>query len=218
MCANYNRKDRFYEKAKSEGYLSRAAYKLLELDKKYGLLKTSFKVLDLGCWPGSWMQVASEKVKDKGIVVGIDLVKVEHSFNSNVTFIQGDVTDEEVLNNALEKLHITSLSIVSPSANSTSTLKFDIVISDMSPKLTGIPEADSAQTVHCAELALNASKRTLKHGGNLIIKLFKSQDSEDFIKQARPNFDKIQRASLESTRTTSNEFYFVGLGYKNIKL
>lgn len=214
MCANYNRKDRFYEKAKCEGYLSRAAYKLLELDKKYGLLKTSFKVLDLGCWPGSWMQVASEKVKDKGIVVGIDLVKVEHSFNSNVTFIQGDVTDEEVLDTALAKLQVIGTSAV----NNIGTLKFDIVISDMSPKLTGIPEADSAQTVHCAELALNASKRTLKHGGNLIIKLFKSQDSEDFIKQARPNFDKIQRASLESTRTTSNEFYFVGLGYKNIKL
>lgn len=215
MCAQYNRKDKLYERAKTEGYLSRAAYKLIELDTKYGILKKGQRVLDLGCWPGSWLQVVSEKISNNGLVVGIDLVSLEQSFNSNVRLITGDVGDSEVI---VQALNIINKAVDHKESVSThhklDVVKFDVVLSDMSPKLTGIVEADIAQTVNCAELALNTAKTAMKKGGILIIKMFKSQDSEDFIKRTKKNFDKIQRCGLESTRITSNEFYFVGFGFR----
>ena len=198
MSGKYNRKDHFYQKAKEEGFKSRAAFKLIELDKKYHLLVPGYKVADLGAWPGGWLQVASERVGAIGIVVGIDLVKIDDLERSNVKTIQGDVRDEAILKSAQEL----------------AGGQFDIVLSDMSPKLTGIPEADSVGAVACAELALYAAKLLLKKQGNLVIKVFKNNETEIFVKTCRPLFNKVVRSELDSTRKTSNEFYLICQGLK----
>lgn len=184
--------------AKSDGYRSRAAYKLIELDEKYGLLKPGSKVLDLGSWPGGWVQVAASRVGPSGLVVGIDLVQVEEMGSSNVHLLTGDARDESFIATAIEK------------AGS----RFDILISDMSPKLTGIKEADQAGTVACAELALWVAGQVVRPGGNFVAKVFKGGDTDAFVKAARPLFNKLARVELDSTRKTSNEFYVIGLGLK----
>jgi len=198
MSSGYNRKDRFYHQAKSAGYRSRAAYKLIEIDQKYGLLKPGGKVLDLGSWPGGWVQVAAERVGPAGLVVGIDLVQVEEVGYDNVHLLTGDARDESFIATVLAK----------------AGGPFDVVISDMSPKLTGIKEADQAGTVACAELALWLTGQVVRPGGSFVAKVFKGGDTDAFVKAARPLFNKLARVELDSTRKTSNEFYVIGLGLK----
>lgn len=197
----YNRKDSLHQKAKAEGYRSRAAYKLIELNKKYNLLKSGQSVLDLGCWPGGWMQVASKIVGSKGLVVGIDLADQEPLNLTNTHFLLGDACDEEILAQAFSLL---------PDKDS----KFDLVISDMSPKLTGIREVDQAGTSRVIELALYVADNALKIGGSVIMKGFPGNDTELAIKSARKKFNKIIRTIPDATRKTSNEFYIIGVGYK----
>ena len=197
MSKEYERKDHLYLKAKEEGYRSRAAYKLIELDKRFGLLKHGSRVVDLGAWPGGWLQVAAKKVGNSGLVVGIDLQKIEDLGKNNVKLITGDARDEENIQ-AMQSL---------------AGGKFDLVLSDMSPKLSGVREVDSAASVGCAELALFIAQQLVKTGGNLVIKLFKSNDSEMFVKSMRPMFNKVKRVELDATRSSSNEFYVLGLGF-----
>lgn len=199
MSGSYNRKDHLYHKAKSDGYRSRAAYKLEELNKRYGILKHGFKVLDLGAWPGGWMQIASRHVGYLGKVVGIDLAEIEAFDGTNIKVITGDVRDEENLSAALEW----------------AGGRFDVVISDMSPKLSGIKEADRYGAVACAELAIWAAHHTLRSGGNVVIKVFKGNETEEFVKSIRPLFNKVARVELDSTRKTSNEFYIAAFGFKS---
>jgi len=197
MSKSYNRKDRYYEKAKEEGYRSRAAFKLVELNQRLKLIKRNFKVLDLGCWPGSWLQVISNLIGPSGVVVGIDLTRIEPLSEANVHFIKGNAADSKIIEEAISFIGC----------------KFNIVLSDMSPKLTGISELDGAQCAACAFLALESARLALEKQGHLVIKLFKSQDAEEFIKAARKYFIKVQRCALETTRNTSNEFYFCGSGF-----
>ncbi|MCB0318672.1 MAG: RlmE family RNA methyltransferase [Bdellovibrionales bacterium] len=196
--ANYNRKDHLYKQAKADGYRSRAAFKLLELNQKYKFLTRGAKVFDLGSWPGGWIQVAKEKVGAKGLVVGIDLQELEPFSDSNVKLIHGDIRDEECLQAAKELAEGD----------------FDVVISDMSAKLTGIKTADQAASVGLAELGLWVSQQLLKPGGVYVAKVFKGGEVEEFVKTLRPIFDKVQRTELKSTRKTSKEFYIVGIGIK----
>jgi 23S rRNA (uridine2552-2'-O)-methyltransferase len=198
MPHNYDRKDHFYEKAKAEGYQSRASYKLIELDKRFRLFRPGMKVLDLGCWPGGWLQVASEKVGGSGLAVGVDLVEIEELGLSNVRFIRGDARDEDV-QSALQE---------------SGGGKFDLVLSDMSPKLSGVKEMDAAATVACAELAHFLAESLLKPGGSLVIKMFKNSESDGFVKNVRKDFMKVSRVELDATRKSSNEFYFVGVDFQ----
>lgn len=199
MSSKYNRKDHLYQKAKDEGYRSRAAYKLLEIQKSYGLIRSGDKVLDVGAWPGGWCQVALEIVGRSGEVVGIDLVELDPIDDPRFRSITGDARDIEELYPGGEPI-------------------FDSVISDMSPKLTGIKEADQAGTVACAELALWVATKVLKENGSFVVKVFKGGQVEGFVKTARPLFNKLVRTELKSTRNTSNEFYILGLGFKRAAL
>lgn len=194
----YDRKDHLYEKAKSEGYASRAAYKLKELQQKFKFIKQGGRVLDLGCWPGGWLQVASEITGNTGVVVGLDLVAVEISLPSYVFTFQGDIRDDEVLTKAITQLGGEA----------------DCVISDMSPKLSGIPEVDRAASKGLNQMAFYAASKTLRAGGFFVVKVFKSNEAETFIKEIRPKFEAVKRSELDSTRATSNEFYVVGINYK----
>jgi 23S rRNA (uridine2552-2'-O)-methyltransferase len=195
VSSKYNRKDHLYQKAKEAGYRSRAAYKLKEIQAAYKIIQNGGSVLDVGAWPGGWCQVALEYVGPAGAVWGIDLVAVDPIDDPRCHLITGDARDLGEL--------------LPPS-----TPRFDCVISDMSPKLTGIREADQAGIVACAELALWAAQEFLKQGGNFVVKVFKGNEVEKFVKSARPMFNKLVRSELDSTRNTSNEFYVIGLGFK----
>ena len=197
--AQFQRKDRLYEQAKEDGFRSRASYKLIELDQRYHLLQPGAKVLDLGCWPGGWLEVASDRVGTHGCVVGIDLVELSDLGKDNVKLIAGDAAEDRCISAARQ---------IAGSA-------FDLILSDMSPKLTGIKEVDRAGSLGCAELALWVAHQLLRQKGNFVTKVFKSNEAEQFVKGLRQYFDRVERRELESTRRSSNEYYVVGLGIKN---
>ena len=193
--SEYNRKDHLYQKAKEEGYRSRAAYKLIEVQDAYKIIKSGNSVIDVGAWPGGWTQVSLNYVGDSGSVTAIDLQALDPIDDPRCKLIAGDARDlEQILG--------------------TNEPSFDVVVSDMSAKLTGIKEADQAAAVGCAELALYVAQQNLKQGGNFLVKVFKGGDVEGFVKSTRPMFNKLLRSELKSTRNTSNEFYVIGLGFK----
>jgi 23S rRNA (uridine2552-2'-O)-methyltransferase len=197
--AEYDRKDSFYQKAKEDGYRSRAAYKLIEIDDRYRILPPDACVLDLGAWPGGWTQVIMNRLGPNGRIVAIDLTELDSIGDPRLTVIHGDAREISHLTNALQ-------SIGRPA--------FSVIVSDMSAKLTGIKEADQMASVGCGELALWVAGEVLAPGGTLVMKLFKGGDVEQFVKGARRMFNRLVRAELKSTRQTSNEFYVIGTGFR----
>lgn len=196
--SEYNRKDYLYKRAKDEGFRSRAAYKLREINDKYRIISSDSLVLDLGAWPGGWLQYISTVLGPKGKAVGIDLQKIDDLADERISCIQGDIRDENVLNEA----------------KAISGSYFTVVVSDMSPKLSGIKEADQAACVGLAESALEISRQMLKPGGSFICKVFKGAETDNFVKTCRLKFQKVIRSELDATRKTSNEFYIIGTGFK----
>lgn len=197
----YNRKDSYYQRAKEAGYRSRAAYKLIELDDKYKFLKPGFKILDLGSWPGGWLQVAAQRIGVAGRAIGIDLKELEDLELPNVDVLVGNSADRDLLAKVVSMLGS----------------KADLVLSDMAPKLSGIKESDSALSIECGRVALEACKAVLRDGGNLVLKVFKSEDTEKFCKvELKSFFRSIIRKELKSSRNTSDEFYLIGLGFASV--
>ncbi len=201
MSGTYNRKDTLYQQAKENGYRSRAAYKLLELDKKYKLLTSGAAVVDLGCFPGGWLQVAAEKLGASGKVVGVDLVSVEKlpalPGKSEPVILQGDFLSPQT-----QEAITTALGT-----------KADVVLSDMSPKLSGIRFRDVAAATALVEQGFLFCSSILKQGGVYVAKVFPGNDTDDLVKRIRPSFEKVQREQLRSSRKTSNEFYLLCRGY-----
>lgn len=204
MSSQYNRKDHFYLRAKDEGYRSRAAYKLIELNQKYKLLRPGMRVVDLGAFPGGWMQVALSCVGVRGLVAGVDvkpiapLAVVVNGKDLSPHVIQGDFTEEEIK----QQLRAT----LGGSA--------DVVLSDMSPSLTGLRFGD---TVRCAELvraALLFAREVLVPGGAIILKAFPGHEVDVEIKEFSKDYAQAGRTRLKSTRTSSDELYFIGRGFQ----
>lgn len=194
--SSYNRKDRYYQKAKDEGYVARSAYKIKELDKRFGIFKPDTKLVDLGCAPGGWLQIACEALKNKSArIVGIDLEKITLPLPDFVTTIQGDFLEETNQQKILETL----------------AGKVDWVISDLSPHLTGIKFSDLASSMNLAEVAFSFSQKILKPGGSLIIKIFPGPEFALFKKKLKIHFKRVEEIILDSTRKTSNEVYVVGI-------
>ena len=196
--AQYNRKDQLHQKAKDEGYRSRAAYKLVEIQKRFKLMRPGATVLDLGCWPGGWLQVAASEVGPQGKVIGIDLVDVDPLPFSNIKIYKGDAESEQI-HDAVAK---------------ESNGAVDVIISDMSPKLTGIRDQDEMGSLRCGHLALTTAKKFLKKGGSLVMKLFPGNDIESFLKkEVKPLFGQISRTELEASRSSSKEFYIIAKSF-----
>ncbi len=194
MSKGYNKKDFYHRKAKSEGFLARSAYKLQELQKKFSLIKPGYHVLDLGCAPGAWVQVALPLVGIEGKVVGVDLEKIEKSTipSSNFRFIHGDA-----FKIAAEDL---------PEA------PFDLVLSDMAPKTSGIRVRDQALSAALCLHALEAARRWLRPGGALVVKLFEGEDAENVAKEIALCFSQLKHFRPDSTRSESKEIYLVASG------
>jgi 23S rRNA (uridine2552-2'-O)-methyltransferase len=189
--------DPYVQKAKAEGYRSRAAYKLLELDKKDRLLAPGRLVVDLGAAPGSWSQVVVAKLGARGRVVAVDILPMEPL--PGVHFIQGDFREQEVLDALLLALGRS---------------KADLVISDLAPNISGIAVSDQARAMHLAELALEFARQCLKPGGSLVVKVFQGAGFTEFLGAMRKAFATVGSRKPEASRGRSSEMYLLGKGLK----
>lgn len=189
-------KDPYVKQARAAGYRARAAFKLLELDQKDRLLKPGLKVVDLGAAPGSWAQVAAEKVGDAGRVVALDILPMDPL--PGVEVLQGDFREQEVLDQLEARVGE----------------KVDLVLSDMAPNLSGIQTADQARSMHLAELALDFAREWLAPNGRFVVKLFQGEGFDDFVREARATFKAVRIRKPKSSRRESREVYLVGDGLK----
>lgn len=191
----YNPKDHYFKKAKEQNFAARSVFKLEEIDQKYKLFKQGQTVLDLGCSPGSWSQYASQKVGSGGRVLGVDLSPVTVSLK-NATFIQADLRDLN-LENVFQEHGFNP--------------PFDMVISDMAPKTTGIRFTDQARSMELCELALDVAKRFLKQDGHFVCKLFHSDDFTKLRDLIKKEFSKAEAIKPDSTRKISKEIFLIGI-------
>ncbi|MBI1174710.1 MAG: 23S rRNA methyltransferase [Sideroxydans sp.] len=183
--------DPFVQRAQKEGYRSRAAYKLLEVDERDHLLKPGKVVVDLGATPGGWSQVAAEKGCK---VIALDLLPLQPL--AGVEFIQGDFREEEVLLQLERRL---------------AGKQIDLVISDMAPNISGIGMSDQARAMHLAELALDFSAQHLKPGGGFLVKVFQGAGFEEYFRSMRVHFARVVTRKPKASRDRSSELYLLGL-------
>jgi len=189
--------DPFVKQAQIDGYRSRSAYKLIELDERDRLMRPGMKVLDLGSAPGGWSQVAAKAVGAKGRVLATDILPMDPI--RNVDFIQGDFTSDTVVEQIKTWL---------------GDGKFDLVISDIAPNLSGIDSADQARSIYFLELALDAVRLMLKPGANFVAKMFQGQGSDEYVKELRKHFGKISIRKPKASRPESREVYIVAKEFK----
>jgi 23S rRNA (uridine2552-2'-O)-methyltransferase len=194
----YERKDKLYKKAKSEGYRSRAAYKLLELNNEFHFVKHGDRIVDLGAWPGGWVQVASQLVGEAGKILGVDLVALDPLPSRNVILLQGDATLPTVQEQIL-------VALGGPA---------DVVLSDMAPKLSGIREADEARSVELCHAALTCARTFLRPGGTLVLKLFTNSEQKQLLTELRAHFATVKTTRPNATRKGSAETYAVATGMR----
>ena len=189
--------DPFVKKAQLDGYRSRSAYKLIELNEKDRLIRPGMRIMDLGSAPGGWSQVAGKLVGAKGRVLATDILPMEPI--KNVDFIQGDFTEEAVVTQLLEWL---------------GGGRFDLIISDIAPNITGIDSADQASSMYFLELALDTVRQTLKPGATFVAKMFQGSGSDDYVKDLRTSFEKVLIRKPAASRAQSREVYIIAKGLR----
>ncbi len=199
------RKDHFYKKAKAQNFRSRAAFKLQQMCERYRIIKEGDIIIDLGANPGGWCQVAKELVGEEGLVIGVDLKPIEPI--KGVHLIKGNAKSERVkraINEILEK-------------EREKNIKVNVVISDMSPKISGNYHMDHAVSVGLAELSLSFAEEYLRPGGGYVVKVFDGDMTHDFFhKEIRTRFRMAKRHSPIASRSSSSEIYIIALGYKGL--
>lgn len=188
-----NRHDSLYRRAKSEGFAARSVYKLEEIDRRLGLIHPGDRVLDLGCWPGSWLQYLEKKVGPLGRIVGVDRKPPERSFGSHVRIEVGDVLvmDSHRLLGDLES--------------------YDVVLSDLAPATTGVRLRDQALSAELLSRALQLAEAVLRRGGHFVGKVFSSPDVAELRSRMSPMFDQVKELHPEGSRKGSSEVYLAGL-------
>ncbi|TQQ83466.1 TRAM domain-containing protein [Halonotius terrestris] len=189
------RKDEYYNRAKQEGYRTRAAYKLKQLDREANLLDTGDTVVDLGAAPGGWLQVAAEKVGPSGTVVGVDFQRIRELDHDNVETIKGDMTEERTKDRLMDTIGEGGA---------------DLVISDLAPNMTGEYDLDHARSVHLARQAFEVAKDVLATDGDFAVKVFQGQDLEVLREEIEDAFQYVRTMSPEASRDSSSEVYLVG--------
>ena len=194
-----HKRDHYYKEAKKQGYRSRAAFKLQQINDKFKLIKKGMTVLDLGAAPGGWSQVAVELVGEKGKVIGVDLEKVKPLEPVNFIFIQGDMTKEKTKERVREHFQED---------------KCDTVISDMSPNITGNYSMDQARSVYLATAAMEVAIELLRPGGSFLVKVFEGEDFQEYIQELKKHFSMVKRFSPPSSRNKSSEIYVICKNFK----
>ena len=197
--AKYDRKDVFHQRAKHEGYRSRAAYKLEEIQRRARILKRGAKVFDLGCWPGGWLQVAAQVVGPKGRIVGVDLAELDPPlYEKNVQFLCADLTDASTADALLALLGGTA----------------DVVICDAAPKLTGVRATDRAHEEALLKAIEALVPRLLRPGGDLLVKLLEGPEAQTIEKRLRAGFTRSRSLKPKASRKGTTERYVVAHGLR----
>ena len=189
--------DPYVQRSKRDGYRSRSAYKLTEIDDRDKLLKPGMVVVDLGSAPGGWAQVLAKRIGASGTVIAIDLLAMEPV--SGVTFIKGDFTRDSGLEGLRHALN---------------GRKADVVLSDMAPNLTGIAVSDQARTMELAELARDFALLHLKREGALLVKIFQGAGYDEYLKSLRREFQKVVVRKPDASRDESAEQYLLARGLR----
>lgn len=189
--------DPYVKKAQKLGLRSRSAFKLMEMDEKYGLIKPGSCVVDLGCAPGGWCQVVMAGVGEKGRVVGLDVLDMQPL--AGVDFIQGDFTQNIPLQQMVDLLD---------------GQRVDLVLSDMAPNMSGMAVTDQTRAMYLAEIALDFVRSHLKPGGDFLVKVFHGEGFDDYIRDARRVFTKVVVRKPDASRSRSREVYLLARGHK----
>ena len=185
----YQRKDKFFNKAKKEGYLARSAYKLLEINDKYKVIKSTDRVLDLGSSPGSWVQVLLKLKIKKITAVDINNIKIKHE---NIEFIKVDIRDVNLKG------------------------KYDVVLSDLAPKTSGVKNIDIEGSLDLTEMAFEIAKKYLKNDGNFIAKVFMGKGFDSLLKEIKTDFKQCKTYKPKAVRKSSKEVYIIGVNYEKM--
>jgi len=185
--------DQYVKLAQQQGLRSRAAFKLIELDDKYHLLKKGMRVVDLGSAPGSWSQVVQRVLGESGQIIALDILPMDPL--EHVSFIQGDFTEDEPL--ALLEKELNGHHV-------------DLVLSDMAPNMSGVGAVDQPRAMYLAELAFAFAEQWLEPGGSFVVKAFHGEGFDDFVKQTRSLFEKVQVRKPSASRPRSREVYILG--------
>ncbi|OFZ56366.1 MAG: hypothetical protein A2328_05500, partial [Bdellovibrionales bacterium RIFOXYB2_FULL_36_6] len=191
-------KDYYYQKAKKENFLARSVYKLDEIDSKFKVIRKADSILDLGYYPGSWVQYSAKKVEQKGEIVGIDIqnVSIELKHLKNVKLFKKDIFEIKNLVD-IDRLE-----------------KFDVVLSDMAPSTTGIKCVDQDRSLALVEKVIGILPDFLKFKGHFVIKIFDSHDAQMLIKnEIKKKFTSLHLFRPKSTRSVSKEFFVIGKEY-----
>jgi len=199
-------RDEYYNRAKQEGYRTRAAYKLKQLDEAADLFAPGDTVVDLGAAPGGWMQVAAERVGEGGTVIGVDRQRIdplEEAHGARVETIRGDMTDAETKDRIRE--------VVGDADDAGGPV--DVVVSDMAPNVSGEYELDHARSVHLARQAFGTAVDVLESGGDLVVKVFDGPDLEDFRADVEEEFEYVRATSPDASRDASSELYLIGKAF-----
>ena len=189
--------DQYVQKAQQDGYRSRAAYKLVEINEKDKLIKPGMTILDLGAAPGGWTQVAARLAGDNGTVVASDILEMDPV--PGVTFIQGDFREESVYAEILSAINQQPVGLV---------------ISDMAPNMSGMKTVDQPRAMYLIELALDMAINTLSPGGNFLVKVFQGEGFQEYRQQMQVHFKTLVTRKPESSRARSKELYLLGKGFK----
>ena len=185
--------DTYHKRAKEEGYRSRAAYKLKQIDERFHIFKGARYVLDIGAAPGGWLQVASEAVGEGGLVVGVDLNPIEYLELDNVETIVGDILDEGTIEVIRELL---------PGS-------VDVVLSDLAPNISGVWDVDQFRQIDLATMALRASLELLRRDGWFVVKVFMGSEYDNYLKDVKAAFRKVNVVKPMASRKGSAEVYLV---------
>jgi len=194
----YRRKDSYYRRARAAGYRARSAYKLAELDARFRILRPGDVVVDLGAWPGGWLQVAAERVGARGRVVGVDVADIEPLPNANIRTLTADVRAPETI--------AALAAILGRPA--------DIVLSDLAPKLTGVRATDEARGAELVDAVVGALPVLLRPGGSLLMKVFMGTGYRSTVDEMRSTFAEVRTTRSEATRERSAELYLVARRYR----
>ncbi|KZZ49005.1 23S rRNA methyltransferase [Thalassolituus sp. HI0120] len=189
--------DMYVQMAQQDGYRTRASYKLLELDEKDGLLKPGSTVLDLGSAPGGWSQVVAQKLDGSGVVIASDILPMDNI--ADVTFIQGDFTEDAIFDEIMTAIDDRPL---------------DLVISDMAPNMSGMASIDQPGAMYLVELALDMARQTLKPNGHFVAKVFQGEGFDEYLADVRQSFSKVLIRKPKASRARSREVYIVGKGFR----
>ncbi len=189
--------DAYVQRAKAEGWRSRAAFKLMEIDDRDKLIRPGEVIVDLGAAPGGWSQVAAQRLKGRGRVIALDLL--EMAAIPGVDFFQGDFRDEEILRQLEERL---------------AGDRVGLVLSDMAPNISGISVSDQARMMHLAELGLEFSREWLKPDGAFLVKVFQGVGYAEFLAQMKILFKTVVTRKPDASRDRSAELYLLGRGLR----